>query len=541
MHKYNYIVKYLSLFNFFKGYVLRNVIYLFLFLLVGSLSAQTQDSTISKAIKQKWPHNHSYPLLQPKYQTYPLMTAYILQNKANSGDPFAQHELGLRYLTGQGMPKDTLRAIQWIQQAVKRNLTVAWFNYAIMLNSGIGIEWSPFEAYNYFKAAAKNGMPEAQFVYGIFLTDNLVVNRNYSEAYYWIKKAADQNFKPAKETIKDFQKMGIVLPEKSHEADETINASSQAIVTSADANSQSAVWGKDWELDFINLEQDSVSKNDTRKYINMILEKNNKELKEMLGVNKFADSIKSSDTTGIGLINYAGSKGSPEALLISARAFQEGILVEQNNIKAAVNYIHAFRLGSRKAAEYLIKLSQSKSFYDVLKKESDKGNPNAMYVWAGLTALGLDYQLTDEQALLLLKKGVELKHVYSIIEIGLCYFSGTLVKQDKDLAIEYWNIASELGSVEAKVRIAFAKIQQGNTEKKYIELLEKTSEEGSVSAQAALAYCYEKGLNVKQDKAKAANYYRKAAHRGSQAAFNALRSMFDQLRPSDEEFEIFEE
>lgn len=541
MQKYNYIVKYLSLFNFFKGYVLRNVIYLFLFLLVGSLSAQTQDSTISKAIKQKWPHNHSYPLLQPKYQTYPLMTAYILQNKANSGDPFAQHELGLRYLTGQGMPKDTLRAIQWIQQAVKRNLTVAWFNYAIMLNSGIGIEWSPFEAYNYFKAAAKNGMPEAQFVYGIFLTDNLVVNRNYSEAYYWIKKAADQNFKPAKETIKDFQKMGIVLPEKSHEADETINASSQAIVTSADANSQSAVWGKDWELDFINLEQDSVSKNDTRKYINMILEKNNKELKEMLGVNKFADSIKSSDTTGIGLINYAGSKGSPEALLISARAFQEGILVEQNNIKAAVNYIHAFRLGSRKAAEYLIKLSQSKSFYDVLKKESDKGNPNAMYVWAGLTALGLDYQLTDEQALLLLKKGVELKHVYSIIEIGLCYFSGTLVKQDKDLAIEYWNIASELGSVEAKVRIAFAKIQQGNTEKKYIELLEKTSEEGSVSAQAALAYCYEKGLNVKQDKAKAANYYRKAAHRGSQAAFNALRSMFDQLRPSDEEFEIFEE
>jgi len=520
---------------------LRTVIYLFLFFLVGSLSAQTQDSTISKAIKQKWPHNHSYPLLQPKYQTYPLMTAYILQNKANSGDPFAQHELGLRYLTGQGMPKDTLRAIQWIQQAVKRNLTVAWFNYAIMLNNGIGIEWSPFEAYNYFKAAAKNGMPEAQFVYGIFLTDNLVVNRNYSEAYYWIKKSADQNFKPAKETIKDFQKMGIALPEKSHEADETINASSQAIVTSADANSQSAVWGKDWELDFINLEQDSVSKNDTRKYLNMILEKNNKELKEMLGVNKFADSIKSSDTTGIGLINYAGSKGSPEALLISARAFQEGILVEQNNIKAAVNYIHAFRLGSRKAAEYLIKLSQSKSFYDVLKKESDKGNPNAMYVWAGLTALGLDYQLTDEQALLLLKKGVELKHVYSIIEIGLCYFSGTLVKQDKDLAIEYWTIASELGSVEAKVRIAFAKIQQGNTEKKYIELLEKTSEEGSVSAQAALAYCYEKGLNVKQDKAKAANYYRKAAHRGSQAAFNALRSMFDQLRPGDEEFEIFEE
>ena len=519
---------------------MRIIFFSFLFLIVGSLTAQNQDTTISKAIKQKWPYNHSYPLLQPKYQTYPLMTAYILQNKANDEDPFAQHELGLRYLTGQGMPKDTTRAIYWIQQAVKRNLTVAWFNYAIMLNNGIGVDWNPFEAYKYFKSAAKNGMPEAQFVYGIYLTDNLVVNRNFSEAYYWVKKSADQNFKPAKETIKDFQKMGIELPEKSHEADETINSSPQAMITS-EPNSQAAIWGKDWELDFINLEKDSVSKNDTKKYLNMILEKNNKDLKAMLGVNKFADTIKSSDTTGIGLINYAVGKGSPEALVISARAFQEGIFVEQNNIKAAVNYIHAFRLGSRKAAEYLIKLSQDKSFYSLLKRESDNENPNAMYVWAGLTALGLDYKLTDEQALKLLKKGVKLKHVYSIIETGLCYYSGTLVKQNKDLALEYWNIASELGSLEAKVRIAFAKIQQGDSNKKHVEILEKASEEGSVSAQAALAYCYEKGLNVKQNKAEAANFYRKAAHRGSQAAFNSLRSMYDQLRPIDGDFQIYEE
>lgn len=520
---------------------MRIIFFSFLFFIFGSLLAQNQDTTISKAIKQKWPYNHSYPLLQPKYQTYPLMTAYILQNKANDGDPFAQHELGLRYLTGQGMPKDTMRAIQLIKQAVKRNLTVAWFNYAIMLNSGIGVEWNPFEAYKYFKAAAKNGMPEAQFVYGIYLTDNLVVNRNYSEAYYWIKKAADQNFNPAKETIKEFQKMGIELPEKSREDDETINSSSPAMVASSEPNSQTAIWGKDWELDFINLEKDSVSKNDTRKYLNLILEKNNKELKQMLGVNKFADSIKSSDTTGIGLINYAVSKGSPEALLISARAFEEGIIVEQNIIKAAVNYIHAFRLGSRKAAEYLIKLSQTTSFYNLLKKEGDSENPDAMYVWAGLTAIGLDYQLTDEQALTLLKKGVKLKHVYSIIETGLCYYSGTLVIQNKDLAIEYWEKASKLGSVEAKVRIAFAKIQQGDYDKKHIEILDKASEEGSVSAQAALAYCYEKGLSVKQNKAEAANYYRKAAHRGSQAAFNSLRSIYDQLRPLNEDFQIYEE
>jgi hypothetical protein len=289
------------------------------------------------------------------------------------------------------------------------------------------------------------------------------------------------------------------------------------------------------------LEEDTVSKADTKKYLDMILEKNNKELKEMLGVKKFADSLTSADTTGIGLIQYAVSKGSPEALLISGRAYEGGVIVKANNIVAASKYIHAYRLGSRKAAMYLMQLIQSEGFFKKLKIEVDKENSDAMYVWAGLIALGLDYQLSNEQALALLEKGVKKNHIYSIIETGLCYYSGTLVEEDKDRAIKYWKIAENLGSLEAKVRLAFAKIQLGSTDIKYIRILEKASDEGSVSAQAALAYCYEKGLSTKQNKAEAANLYRKAAHRGSQAAFNSLRSMYDQLRPSDGEFQIYEE
>jgi TPR repeat protein len=521
---------------------LRILFFIIFILSVGNLNAQYQDTTISKAIKKKWPYNHVYPLVKPRYPSYPLMTAYILQQKAKDGDPFAQHELGLRYLTGQGLPKDTTRAIYWIKQAVNKDLTAAWFNYGIMLNNGIGVEWNPFEAYKYFKAAAKNGMPEAQFVYGVFLTDNLVVNRNLSEAYYWIKKAADQNFKPAKETVKEFQKMGIKLPHNTKDDDQTINTAQPAVATSNIPNSQLDIWGKDWEPDFINLEEeDTVSTSDTRKYINLMLEKNNKELKNILGVEKLTDSLSNIDTAGIGLINYAAQQGSPEALLISGRAYQEGIIVKKDIIKAAENYIHAYRLGSRKAAEYLMKLVQSTDFFELLKKETDNENPSAMYVWAGLTALGLDYQLTDEQALNLLKKGVEQNHIYSIIETGLCYYSGTLVKQDRKKAIEYWEKAAKLGSGEAKVRIAFAKIQHGDNSNENIKILKKAADEGSVSAQAALAYCYEKGLGVKQSKAQAAELYRKAAHRGSMAAFNSLRAMYDELRPENNEFQIYEE
>ncbi len=83
------------------------------------------------------------------------------------------------------------------------------------------------------------------------------------------------------------------------------------------------------------------------------------------------------------------------------------LLLKQNKIVAASKYIHAYRLGSRKAAMYLMQLIQSEGFFKTLKNEVDKENPDATYVWAGLVALGLDYQLSNEQALALLEKGIK--------------------------------------------------------------------------------------------------------------------------------------
>ena len=511
-----------------------------IFSLILSINISAQDSTRSEAFKNKWPHNRVYPLIKPTYPSYPLMTAYILQKNAREDDPFAQHELALRYLTGQGLPKDTVKAVYWIQKAIEKNLTSARFNYGIMLNNGIGVDWNPFEAYNHFKFAAENGMPEGQFIYGIFLTDNLVVNRNYTQAYIWVKKSSDQKFEPAKEVIKEFEKMGIQAPVDSTSSIVQINQPS--ISQPLNGSDQNSIWGEDWELDFFEFDADTATTDETKAYLESILSKSNNELKSMLGISKISDSVSTKDTTGLGLIEFAVSKGSPEALLIAARGYEEGVGVEKDLVKAAVRYLRSYRLGSNKAAQYLIKLIQNDGFYDLLKERVDEGDPDAMYTWAGLVALGFDYQLTDEQALELLEKGVDRDHVYSIIEKGLCYYSGTLVEQDKEKAIEYWQQAVDLGSEEAKVRIAFSNINEGKGDpSKEINTLMISSEEGSVIAQAALAYCYENGMGIKQNKAEAAGLYRKAAHRGNQAAYSSLLKMYDGIRPGEEEFVIHEE
>ena len=130
-----------------------------------------------------------------------------------------------------------------------------------------------------------------------------------------------------------------------------------------------------------------------------------------------------------------------------------------------------------------------------------------------------------------------------MIEMGLLYSAGTLVPKNKQKAIEYWNMAKNLGSKEASVRIALSNVADSASKNLSddITILKQISDEGSVLAQTALGFCYEKGLGVKENKGMAIRLYRQAAQRGNETAFNSLKRMYDELRPEDDEFKIFEE
>lgn len=503
----------------------------FTFIIISSLVAQENESVVIK----KQGFSKRTPLLKPKYPTYSLAATYLLKEKAKKGDPFAQHELGIRYILGVGVPSDTLLAASWIGKAASKNLPAANFNYGIMLHGGMGVEWNPFSAYENFKVSAESGMEQAQYIFGLMFTDNLIVNKNLIEAKKWLKKSAEKGFDDAIKVLEEFTKQGI--------ADQTdsLDAKSSSRETTSKKSNYSTLVSNEYELDFYNFTADSLTEGEEKEILNDILASKHEDLKKMLKVSSIQDTSVSNDTTAIGIINYASVAGSPEALLIKARLEENGIGIKQNLITSAANYLKAFRLGSYKAAEALLKVSQKNNFYSLLEKEVKRNNPDAMFVWAGLIALGLDYSLTEEQAFELLNKARKQNHKNSIIELGLAYYSGSLVKKDSLKAIDYLTEAVKLGSTEAEIRLAFLRIQSAKKTdyKNEISILSKYSQKGSVLAEAALAYCYEHGIAVKQNKGKAASLYRQAAQRGNEAAYNSLRNMYDVLRPKDEEFKIY--
>ncbi|MDZ7624468.1 MAG: tetratricopeptide repeat protein [Ignavibacteriaceae bacterium] len=160
----------------------------------------SQDTTQSLAFKNKRPQQNAPYFYRPDL-AYQIWQKFRLTQEANAGDPLAQHELGLRFLLGEGVPADTSQAVFWIKKAADQNLTSAKYNYAILLINGIGVQWDPFNAFTLFQSAASDGMIQSQYVVGILYTDNLTVKRDYNLAYYWIKKAADNDYDPAKDIV----------------------------------------------------------------------------------------------------------------------------------------------------------------------------------------------------------------------------------------------------------------------------------------------------------------------------------------------------
>ncbi|MBP7461502.1 MAG: sel1 repeat family protein, partial [Candidatus Delongbacteria bacterium] len=218
----------------------------------------------------------------------------------------------------------------------------------------------------------------------------------------------------------------------------------------------------------------------------------------------------------------------------------QGFKTRKNLITALACYVRAYRLGSPKAAEVLVTLLDDASIYDSLQLGIRKSNPEAMFVRAAMSALGFDYRLTQNQAMDLLLKAVEKKYPAAAIEAGLCYYTGTLVKKDKAKAHEFWKRAAQFGDREGLIRIAFTTIledsNQTHSHRDDIQTLHLAAEQGSVLAQASLAYCYRNGIGIVQNKGRAAGLYWSAAQRGNDAAYQSLKSMIDEIRPADPEF-----
>jgi TPR repeat protein len=518
------------------GKTIRIFILLLVVISVPEAIAFGSDSTKSLVLKNIVSQESLFRL-QRDNSAEVLWDAFMTVKKANSGDPVAQHELGLRYLIGKDFSPDTEKAAYWINKAAEQHLLTAQYNLGLLLNNGWGIEWNPFEAYKHFRSAAQHGLVEAEYIYGLLRTDNLVVEKNYDEAYRWIKMAADSGFTPAEEVLKEFTARGI--PAKINSLKKDSIDRKRFTQRKTFSNQKSSI-----RPIFLDFGTDSIPDPDNKTLLkDAVLEMNNRRK----NIPQSVDSITSADTLNENVMRSfhdAAEAGSPEALTIIGRLYEQGIGVKMDIIQASVYYIRAIRFDSPWSPMLLWNMMRKENYFLQLKKHIDEGDPPAKFVWSGLIDIGFDHQLTDAQALALIEDASEQDYPEAIVQLGVCYSMGRWVQQDREKAVELFQQAEKLGSREAKIRICTIELKNdAQIQKKkndIVEALRLYISDGSVLAETALGFCYQEGIGVQVAKSEAVRWYRRAAQRGSKSAYEALRKLYDDIRPDDPEFQIDE-
>ena len=122
---------------------------------------------------------------------------------AEGGDPDASFNLGQAYRLGRGVPTNLASAQTWFERAAEKGHVDAQTTLGLLLfqngDQENGLRW--------LKAAADKGEPRALLVYGTALVNGDGVTQDPVLGYAYVSRAAAQGLAPAKDTLKELDKL----------------------------------------------------------------------------------------------------------------------------------------------------------------------------------------------------------------------------------------------------------------------------------------------------------------------------------------------
>ena len=110
----------------------------------------------------------------------------------DQGDAVAQHNLGVMYDNGEGVPEDDRQAAFWYRKAAEQGVARAQTNLGVMYDNGEGVPEDDRQAVFWYRKAAEQGYAAAQHNLGIMYHSGRGVPEDDIQAYAWFNLAAAQ-------------------------------------------------------------------------------------------------------------------------------------------------------------------------------------------------------------------------------------------------------------------------------------------------------------------------------------------------------------
>lgn len=109
---------------------------------------------------------------------------------ADEGNAMAQDILALRYVNGEGVPKNLEEAYKWFRRAALLGYATSQYNLGLLYQQGMGVEKDLSEAARWFKEAAAQEHAAAQVKVAEMHQSGKGLPQSDRQAFIWFRKAA---------------------------------------------------------------------------------------------------------------------------------------------------------------------------------------------------------------------------------------------------------------------------------------------------------------------------------------------------------------
>jgi TPR repeat protein len=123
------------------------------------------------------------------------LAVHWYRKAAKQGFAKAQYNLGFKYDNGEGVPQNYKLAVHWYRKAAEQSMAWAQHNLGVMYDKGEGVPRNQRLAVHWYRKAAKQGLAEAQYNLGLMYQSGQGVLQDYVQAHKWFNLAATKRVK----------------------------------------------------------------------------------------------------------------------------------------------------------------------------------------------------------------------------------------------------------------------------------------------------------------------------------------------------------
>lgn len=144
----------------------------------------------------------------------------LLKPLAEDGHPIAAHRLGVMYVLGQGVPKDSAEAIKHFTKAAEQGQGESQHSLGLRYLWGDGTDKNPEVAAAWFTAAANQGIPDSATWLGDIYWNGNGVEKDVVEGYKWLILSKDKFVIGRAPTVTLDQYASQLTPQQKAEAEQ---------------------------------------------------------------------------------------------------------------------------------------------------------------------------------------------------------------------------------------------------------------------------------------------------------------------------------